>query len=100
MQNYKNGQQLGLKNNLVCICLEQLANASAPYKQWLTLCLAQLWSDYDKARWVGVRDIAHEKLYILLEDKVPEVSWLFMKIIIFLNFQKDITVIYSDDNLE
>ncbi|XP_022179091.1 regulatory-associated protein of mTOR isoform X1 [Myzus persicae] len=73
MQNYKNGQQLGLKNNLVCICLEQLANASAPYKQWLTLCLAQLWSDYDKARWVGVRDIAHEKLYILLEDKIPEV---------------------------
>ncbi|XP_025419661.1 regulatory-associated protein of mTOR isoform X2 [Sipha flava] len=73
MQNYRNGQQLGLKNNLVCICLEQLANASPPYKQWLTLCLAQLWADYDKARWVGVRDTAHEKLYLLLEDKIPEV---------------------------
>ncbi|VVC26896.1 Hypothetical protein CINCED_3A010388 [Cinara cedri] len=73
MQNYRNGQQLGLKNNLVCICLEQLDNASAPYKQWLTLCLAQLWADYDKARWVGVRDTAHEKLYTLLEDKIPEV---------------------------
>lgn len=74
MQNYRNGQQLGLKNNLVCICLDQLANASAPYKQWLTLCLAQLWADYDKARWVGVRDTAHEKLYLLLGDETPEVS--------------------------
>lgn len=74
MQNYRNGQQLGLKNNLVCICLDQLPNASAPYKQWLTLCLAQLWADYDKARWVGVRDTAHEKLYSLLEDETPEVS--------------------------
>lgn len=74
MQNYRNGQQLGLKNNLVCICLDQLPNASPPYKQWLTLCLAQLWADYDKARWVGVRDSAHEKLYSLLEDETPEVS--------------------------
>jgi regulator-associated protein of mTOR len=80
MQNYRNGQQLGLKNNLVCICLEQLANASPPYKQWLTLCLAQLWADYDKARWVGVRDTAHEKLYLLLEDKIPEVIITIIKL--------------------
>lgn len=74
MQNYRNGQQLGLKNNLVCICLEQLTNASAPYKQWLTLCLAQLWADFDKAREVSGLDTAHDKLFTLLGDKIPEVS--------------------------
>lgn len=78
MQSYKNGQQLGLKNNLIAISLDQLGTASPPYKQWLTLCLAQLWADYDKARWVGVRDLAHEKLYTLLEDKVPEVSYFYI----------------------
>lgn len=82
MQNYRDGQQHGLKNNLVSICLDQLSYASAPYKQWLAFCLAQLWADYDKAREVSARDSAHEKLFCLLEDRSPEVSsflYLFIK---------------------
>jgi len=43
-------------------------------RQWLCLCLARLWHNYDKARWCGVRDIAHEKLFMLLKDSVPEVT--------------------------
>jgi len=32
-----------------------------------------VWSNYDTARWRGVRDVAHEKLYVLLTDDIPEV---------------------------
>ena len=32
-----------------------------------------MWSNYDTARWRGVRDVAHEKLYVLLTDDIPEV---------------------------
>lgn len=78
MQNYRTGQQLGLKNGLLCICLDQLADASSPYKKWLALCLSQLWDNYDEARGISIRNTAHEKLYILLEDKIPEVS-IFLK---------------------
>lgn len=37
----------------------------------------QVWTKYDSARWCGVRDSAHEKLYKLLYDPSPEVSVLF-----------------------
>lgn len=32
-----------------------------------------LWENFEKARWSGVRDLAHEKLYPLLKDPIPEV---------------------------
>lgn len=32
-----------------------------------------LWQNFEKARWSGVRDLAHEKLYPLLKDPIPEV---------------------------
>lgn len=66
--------------NLVSICLEQLGDANPLLRQWLCLCLARLWHNYDKARWCGVRDIAHEKLFTLLKDPVPEVKELLSNI--------------------
>lgn len=45
----------------------------------MAICLARLWDHYDKARWTGVRDIAHEKLYTLLQDPCPEVRLTFFK---------------------
>ena len=37
-------------------------------------CLGRVWTNYDEARWRGVRDQAHERLYELLQDRHPEVS--------------------------
>ena len=37
------------------------------------LFLFQVWTDFDNARWCGVRDRAHEKLSKLLSDPEPEV---------------------------
>ncbi|XP_043280905.1 regulatory-associated protein of mTOR isoform X2 [Venturia canescens] len=73
VNNYPAGQEAALQGSLVSICLEQLGDSNPLLRQWLCLCLGRLWHNYDKARWCGVRDIAHEKLYNLLQDPVPEV---------------------------
>lgn len=53
--------------------MEQLNDSSPQLRQWVAICLGRLWDQYEKARWTGVRDNAHEKLYILLHDPCPEV---------------------------
>ena len=85
VNNYSPGQEAALQGSLVSICLEQLGDANPLLRQWLCLCLARLWHNYDKARWCGVRDIAHEKLYTLLQDPVPEVSYSFLVYHIIIN---------------
>lgn len=73
VHNFPLGQKNALQGRLVSICLEQINDQCASLRQWLAICLGHLWQNYDKARWSGVRDLAHEKLYPLLQDPVPEV---------------------------
>lgn len=53
--------------------MEQLNDPLPLLRQWLALCLGLTWEGYDQAKWCGVRDTAHEKLYSLLDDPEPEV---------------------------
>nr|XP_006824701.1 PREDICTED: regulatory-associated protein of mTOR [Saccoglossus kowalevskii] len=73
VHNYNNGQEACLQGNLIAICLDQLSDQHHLLRQWLALCLARIWTNFDAARWCGVRDSAHEKLYSLLNDPLPEV---------------------------
>ncbi|KAG5869942.1 hypothetical protein JTB14_023212 [Gonioctena quinquepunctata] len=73
VNNYRDGQEAALQGSLVSICLEQLNDPCPQLRQWVAICLGRLWDHYEKARWTGVRDIAHEKLYKLLKDPCPEV---------------------------
>lgn len=73
VQDYLPGQELALQGSLVSICLEQLGDSHARLRQWLALALGRLWEKHEAARWCGVRDSAHEKLYTLLKDPVAEV---------------------------
>lgn len=73
VHNFPMGQASALQSCLVSICLEHINDRCASLRQWLAICLGHLWQNYDKARWSGVRDLAHEKLYPLLQDSVPEV---------------------------
>lgn len=67
------GQEITVQSNVLSICLEQLSDPNPKLRQWLAICLGRLWDNYEKARWTGVRDTAHEKLYTLLQDPCPEV---------------------------
>lgn len=73
VDHYPCGQEAALQGSLVSTCLVQLNDSSPLLRQWLAITLGRLWRSYDKARWCGVRDSAHEKLYILLKDPSPEV---------------------------
>lgn len=73
VNEYRDGQEAAVQGSLVSICLEQLNDSSSQLRQWVAICLGRLWDQYEKARWTGVRDNAHEKLYNLLYDPCPEV---------------------------
>ena len=64
-----------MQGNLIAICLEQLDDSHDLLRQWLALCLGKIWNMFDAARWCGVRDSAHEKLYKFLTDTNPEVGY-------------------------
>lgn len=74
VNSYTTGQEACLQGNLIAICLEQLSDPHPLLRQWVAICLGRIWQNFDSARWCGVRDSAHEKLYSLLSDPIPEVS--------------------------
>uniref|UniRef100_A0A2I2Z187 Regulatory-associated protein of mTOR n=1 Tax=Gorilla gorilla gorilla TaxID=9595 RepID=A0A2I2Z187_GORGO len=73
VNSYNTGQEACLQGNLIAICLEQLNDPHPLLRQWVAICLGRIWQNFDSARWCGVRDSAHEKLYSLLSDPIPEV---------------------------
>lgn len=85
VSSYQEGKKAALQGSLVSICLEQLSDPCPHLRQWVAICLGKLWDNYEKARWTGVRDIAHEKLYTLLQDPCPEVK-LTLSLVLNNNF--------------
>ncbi|XP_064606975.1 LOW QUALITY PROTEIN: regulatory-associated protein of mTOR-like [Liolophura sinensis] len=73
VNEYQQGQEAALQGNLISICLEQLTDSHSQLRQWLAICLGKVWTQFDPARWCGVRDSAHEKLHKMLSDPIPEV---------------------------
>uniref|UniRef100_A0A8C2WQG3 Regulatory-associated protein of mTOR n=1 Tax=Cyclopterus lumpus TaxID=8103 RepID=A0A8C2WQG3_CYCLU len=73
VNSYNTGQEACLQGNLIANCLEQLSDPHPLLRQWVAICLGRIWQNFDPARWCGVRDSAHEKLYSLLSDPIPEV---------------------------
>nr|XP_029481695.1 LOW QUALITY PROTEIN: regulatory-associated protein of mTOR-like [Oncorhynchus nerka] len=73
VHHYNTPQEACLQGNLIAICLEQLSDPHPLLRQWVAVCLGRIWQNFDSARWCGVRDSAHEKLYSLLSDPIPEV---------------------------
>lgn len=73
VHNFPSAQKEAFQGSLLSICLEQIDDTNPKLRQWLTICLGHLWKNNTTIRWSGVRDLAHEKLYTLLQDTVPEV---------------------------
>lgn len=42
-------------------------------RQWSCLCLSKLWVNFEEAKWVGIRCMAHERLCELVIDPVADV---------------------------
>jgi regulator-associated protein of mTOR len=73
VRNYRGGQVAVMQANCITTCLEALEEADSELRRWVCLCLGLTWADFPAARWCGVRDSAHEKIYGVLEDGRAEV---------------------------
>ncbi|KAF1947251.1 hypothetical protein EJ02DRAFT_430077 [Clathrospora elynae] len=73
-KDYNQGQRASLSPELVESCLGHLKDMQNPLlRQWSCLCLSKLWVNYEEAKWVGIRCMAHERLCELVVDPVAEV---------------------------
>lgn len=73
-KDYNQGQRASLSTELVESCLDHLKDMQNPLlRQWSSLCLSKLWVNYEDAKWVGIRCMAHERLCELVIDPVAEV---------------------------
>lgn len=73
-KDYNQGQRASLSTELVESCLDHLKDMQNPLlRQWSCLCLSKLWVDFEEAKWVGIRCMAHERLCELVMDPVAEV---------------------------
>lgn len=93
LDNYTAGQEAIMQGGFISICLDLLTDCKCSMlRRWLTVGLGRLWSDFDAARWQGIRCCAYEKLYELLDDPVPEVRAgavyaLGIKIVVYIFFR-------------
>lgn len=71
--DFKQGQQACLKANLLASCTQHLADPDPLLRQWAAICIAELWSKYPEAKYLGVKELVHDKLCAMLQDVVPEV---------------------------
>ncbi|KAF2265299.1 hypothetical protein CC78DRAFT_532512 [Lojkania enalia] len=73
-KDYNQGQRASLSPELIDSCLDHLKDMQNPLlRQWSCLCLSKLWVNYEEAKWVGIRCMAHERLCELVIDPVAEV---------------------------
>ncbi|KAL0143777.1 WD repeat-containing protein mip1 [Mucor lusitanicus] len=71
--NFKMGQQACLRGNVISACLAHVRDPDPLLRQWICLCLAQVWMNNSEAKSAAIAENGHEKLCALLNDNVPEV---------------------------
>jgi regulator-associated protein of mTOR len=71
--NFREGQQVCLRSNLLTVCVLHLNNQDPLLRQWACICIGKVWENYPEAKTISIRDNIHERLYGVLTDIVPEV---------------------------
>ncbi|CDG24142.1 Raptor N-terminal CASPase-like domain-containing protein [Caenorhabditis elegans] len=75
--NFKLAQKELTNKGYMGICTELMVDDTARsvklLKLWILIGLGRLWSDYDVARWQGIRLMAHDKMILELSDESAEV---------------------------
>ncbi|KAG1056979.1 hypothetical protein G6F43_001173 [Rhizopus delemar] len=71
--DFRAGQQACLRSNVISACLAHVDDPDPLLRQWVCLCLAQVWMNNSEAKSIAIAENGHEKLTTLLTDNVPEV---------------------------
>ncbi|KAF2703927.1 WD repeat-containing protein-like protein mip1 [Pleomassaria siparia CBS 279.74] len=92
-KDYNQGQRASLSTELVQSCLSHMKDMKNPLlRHWSCLCLSKLWINHEEAKWVGIREMAYERLCELVIDPAPEVrASMLYALTAFLGI-RDITV--------
>eukprot|EP01087_Luapelamoeba_hula_P022195 TRINITY_DN7897_c0_g1_i1.p1 TRINITY_DN7897_c0_g1~~TRINITY_DN7897_c0_g1_i1.p1 ORF type:complete len:1276 (+),score=189.83 TRINITY_DN7897_c0_g1_i1:564-4391(+) len=69
----KPGQSACLNSKLINICLASITDPHPLLRQWISLCLAKLWENCDEGKWTAIKELAHQRICVLLTDPVSEV---------------------------
>ena len=73
-KDFHQGQVVSLSADLFEACFEHIVDTENPLlRQWSCLCISMLWQDYPEAKWVGIQNMAHQRLWGIILDPVPEV---------------------------
>ncbi|KAG0172829.1 hypothetical protein DFQ29_008217 [Apophysomyces sp. BC1021] len=71
--NFRMGQQACLRGNVISACLAHVKDPDPLLRQWVCLCLAQVWMNNSEAKSAAIAENGHELLCAMLVDNVPEV---------------------------
>ncbi|EGT39310.1 hypothetical protein CAEBREN_03315 [Caenorhabditis brenneri] len=75
--NFRLAQKELTSKGYMGMCTELMVDDAARsvklLKLWILIGLGRLWSDYDVARWQGIRLMAHDKMILELSDDSAEV---------------------------
>jgi len=71
--NFREGQQVCLRSNLLTVCILHLNDQDPLLRQWACICIGKVWENYPEAKTISIRDNIHERLFGILTDIVPEV---------------------------
>ncbi|KAI9808784.1 MAG: hypothetical protein M1825_003937 [Sarcosagium campestre] len=73
-RGYPQGQVVCTDPVVMGSCLTHLQEEDNPLlRQWSCLCISQLWLDHPEAKWLGIREMAPQRLCKLALDPIPEV---------------------------
>ena len=76
--NHPPGQEAVAQVAFISNALEMLDESDRLLRQWIVIGIGLAWHNAIVARWSAIRDSAHEKLFPLLQDSVPEVKETFI----------------------
>jgi len=71
--NHPAGQEAVSQVGFISEALEKVDEPDRILRQWIVIGIGLAWHNVIAARWSAIRDSAHEKLFPLLQDPVPEV---------------------------
>jgi len=71
--NHPIGQEAVSQVAFISNALEMVYEKERLLRQWIVIGIGLAWHNAIAARWSAIRDSAHEKLFPLLRDPVPEV---------------------------
>ncbi|KAI9805343.1 MAG: hypothetical protein M1833_005796 [Piccolia ochrophora] len=72
--SFHQGQVVCTDPAVIGACLTHLGEAENPLlRQWSCLCISELWVDHPEAKWLGIREMAPQRLCGLAFDPIPEV---------------------------